>query len=137
MLLESLWQELTVELTPAPPLVLAVPAAVAVQADPALLALVLRNLLDNALRYSGTGLVHCLLVDTRLIVRDAGPGFTDADLGRVFDRFYVGERGMHGLGLALVRHACEASGWRVSAANAVEGGGELTVDFGAACLLPN
>ena len=135
-LLESLWQELTVELTPAPPLVLAVPEAVAVQADPALLALVLRNLLDNALRYSGTGPVHCLFVDTRLIVRDAGPGFTDADLGRVFDRFYVGERGMHGLGLALVRHACEASGWQVSAANAVEGGGELTVDFGAACLAP-
>ena len=39
------------------------------------------------------------------------------------------------LGLALVKQACEASGWQVSAGNGAGGGGELTVDFGLACRL--
>lgn len=132
-LIESLWSAQGGE-QPSD-LILTVPAETRVQADPALLELVLRNLLDNALRYSGRHPVICWLDGSRLIVRDSGPGFADADLGRVFDRFYVGERGMHGLGLALVKHACEASGWQVAAANAAEGGGQLTVDFGASCRM--
>lgn len=126
-LLESLWQSFATDHQAS--LVLAMDATAEVVGDPALVELVLRNLLDNALRYSGDGQVHCSYIHGRLTVRDAGPGFAETDLARAFDRFYVGERGMNGLGLALVRHACEASGWQASARNAVEGGGEVTVDF--------
>ena len=134
-LIESLWQALGTEQGVSPALELSVPPEASVVADPALLELVLRNLLDNALRYSENGPVNCALLAQRLIVRDSGPGFGEADLARVFDRFYVGERGRHGLGLALVKQACEASGWQVSAGNGAGGGGELTVDFGPACRL--
>ena len=102
------------------------------QGDPTLLARALGNLLDNAARHGGGA--------TRLRVRagagdddgalvfeveDAGPGFADADLGRVFESFYRGERrgaGSLGLGLALVRRIAVAHCCRATAEN-VPGGG--------------
>jgi len=33
-----------------------------------------------------------------------------------------------------VRHVCTASGWRVSARNAPDGGGEISLDFGHSLL---
>lgn len=109
----------------------AVPADVSVLADPALLELVLRNLLENAVRHSAAGCIGCRVEGAQLEVRDAGPGFTPEELPHVFERFYRGEGGRHGLGLALVRHVCTACGWEVSAANHADGGAVITVDFGA------
>lgn len=106
-------------------------ASARVQADPALFDLVLRNLLDNALRYSEAGDIVCVLDGSRLTVRDTGPGFPEPDLLRIFDRFFIGPRGANGVGLALVRHVCTACGWQVTAANVPGGGGEITLDLGA------
>ena len=127
----AVWESLMLATPKAVELRLEIPAGSTVSADPSLFDLVLRNLLDNALRYSDSGAVLCHLEGSRLSLRDTGPGFAEADLERVFDRFYAGPRGMHGLGLALVRHVCSASGWQVSAGNAPGGGGEITLDFGA------
>ena len=67
-------------------------------------------------------------------MRDHGPGFDEADLPHVFDRFYRADsaRGMpgSGLGLAIVRQAAEAHGGCVAAANAPGGGALVTVSFG-------
>lgn len=104
--------------------------SVVVLADQALLDLVLRNILDNALRYSAAGEIVCTVHGTCLSIRDNGPGFAPDDLPRVFERFYTGPQGAHGLGLALVRHACQASGWQVSATNCAAGGALLIIDFG-------
>ena len=73
------------------------------------------NLLDNALKWSpGGGRVEIDLAGGRLSVRDHGPGFQEADLPHVFDRFYrAGRRAAlpgSGLGLAIVRQAAEANG---------------------------
>ena len=66
--------------------------------------------------------------DGVVTVRDHGPGISDVDLPRVFDRFYraPGARGLpgSGLGLAIVRQVPEAHGGRVTAARA-DGGGSL------------
>lgn len=129
--IQSVWAALMLAVPKAVGLRLEIPEGSTVSADPALLDLVLRNLLDNALRYSDTGEIVCRLAASKLVVRDTGPGFAEEDLARVFDRFFVGPRGANGLGLALVRHVCSASGWQVSAGNAAAGGGEITVDFGA------
>ena len=106
-------------------------AAIGGSPDRALFDLVLRNLLDNALRYSEQGEITCTLEGSGLIVADCGPGFAEADLAHVFDRFYTGPRGRHGLGLALVQHVCAASGWQVSAGNAATGGARVVVELGA------
>lgn len=116
---------------------LAVPPDLAVLADPSLLELVLRNLLENAARHGAGGQVVCRMAGSRLEVRDQGPGFADDALAQVFDRRYRGAGGQHGLGLTLVRHVCTACGWQVTAANAsaAEGGGAIVaIDFGAALL---
>lgn len=129
--IEAVWAGLLLATPKRLGLHLEIPAGSTLSADPSLFDLVLRNVLDNALRYSEHGDIVCRLDGSRLSVRDSGPGFAAGDLERVFDRFFVGPRGANGLGLALVRHVCLASGWSVSARNAPAGGGELILDFGA------
>jgi two-component system sensor histidine kinase MprB len=95
------------------------------------------NLIDNARKWSPPdGEVEVALRDGVLSVRDHGPGFDEADLPYVFDRFYRAEsaRGQpgSGLGLAIVRQAAESCGGFAEARNAPDGGAILRVGFGAA-----
>jgi two-component system sensor histidine kinase MprB len=94
------------------------------------------NLVDNARRWSPPGgIVEISLSDGMLTVRDHGPGFKEADLPFVFDRFYRADDARKlsgsGLGLAIVRQAAEACGGSVEARNAPGGGALLRVSFGA------
>jgi two-component system sensor histidine kinase MprB len=94
------------------------------------------NLVDNARKWSPAGaVVEVRLAHGVLSVRDHGPGFEQADLPFVFDRFYRAReaRGLpgSGLGLAIVRQAAEACGGFAEAQNAAGGGALLRVGFGA------
>jgi two-component system sensor histidine kinase MprB len=94
------------------------------------------NLVDNARKWSPAGAaVEVSLERGVLSVRDHGPGFEEADLPFVFDRFYRAReaRGLpgSGLGLAIVRQAAEACGGFAEAQNAAGGGALLRVSFGA------
>jgi two-component system, OmpR family, sensor histidine kinase MprB len=98
------------------------------------------NLVDNARKWSSAGaVVEVSLEDGVLSVRDHGPGFQEADLPFVFDRFYRAQaaRGLpgSGLGLAIVRQAAESCGGFVEARNAPGGGALLRVGFGAADVI--
>jgi two-component system OmpR family sensor kinase len=82
-----------------------------VQGHAEALRILLRNLLDNALKYTpAQGRVDVGLVttpgSTTLTVEDSGPGIAPADLPHVFDRFYrstdAGASGS-GLGLAIAQ----------------------------------
>jgi two-component system, OmpR family, sensor histidine kinase MprB len=93
------------------------------------------NLIDNARKWSPAGaIVEIGLADGVLSVRDYGPGFQEADLPFVFDRFYRARDARRlpgsGLGLAIVRQAAEACGGFVEAHNAPGGGALLRVGFG-------
>jgi len=92
-----------------------------------------RNLIENASNYSPEGGAIDLSATRRgsnvvVEVADRGPGIPDADLNRVFERFYRVDRsrtrdpGGTGLGLSIVRHLVELHGGRVSAANRPGGG---------------
>jgi signal transduction histidine kinase len=114
---------------------LEMPDSAMVDADPALLRLVLRNLLDNALRYTPDAQVRCELEGNILSVLDRGQGFLPEALPFVFDRFYhSGNHISFGIGLALVKHIADASGWQASASNAEGGGGKVSIDFGSAMM---
>jgi two-component system phosphate regulon sensor histidine kinase PhoR len=104
------------------------PGAETVRADTAKLHDVLRNLIANASTYapagSAIGVSATVAEDQTVIaVEDEGPGIPDADLGRIFERFYRVDKsrardpGGTGLGLAIVRHLMELHGGRVSAEN--------------------
>ena len=88
------------------------------------LEVLLSNLVDNALRYTPTGGVVDVIVDTMdgapvLRVIDNGPGLPIDERSRVFDRFYRGPLAPDsppgsGLGLAIVRAIADRHGAVVS-----------------------
>jgi two-component system sensor histidine kinase MprB len=93
-----------------------------------------RNLIDNACKWSASeGPIEVTLRGGRLTVRDHGPGIADADLPRVFDRFYrspaVRSQPGSGLGLAIVRQVAEAHGGSAYAENAPGGGARFTLEL--------
>lgn len=99
---------------------------------------VLRNLLENAGNYSPEGGTIEITTqraghEVALSVADRGPGIPEADLTRIFERFYRVDRsrtrdpGGTGLGLSIVRHLVELHGGRVTAANRPGGGAVITV----------
>jgi signal transduction histidine kinase len=98
-----------------------VPADLSVRVDPDAMRQILRNLLDNALRYapSGSSVTVKATADdgsVHLSVEDEGPGIPTAHLQRVFERFYrvdaarSREAGGTGLGLSIVKHLVVAHG---------------------------
>ncbi len=111
------------------PVHLSVEATPEVSGDRDLLAVALRNLLDNALRYGG-GSAVTLRVGSEygqpfLEVSDGGPGVAPADLPRLVERFYRGRDVTaegSGLGLALVRRVAELHGARLEIENLPAGG---------------
>jgi two-component system, OmpR family, phosphate regulon sensor histidine kinase PhoR len=114
------------------------PAAAVIKADPTKMHDALRNLLENAVNYSAEGAhieleAHADGDRVLLSVSDHGPGIPDADLSRVFERFYrvdksrTSDPGGTGLGLSIVRHLVELHGGTASAANRPEGGAVFTI----------
>ncbi|WP_368747476.1 quorum sensing histidine kinase QseC [Enterobacter cancerogenus] len=98
-----------------------------------LLSLLVRNLLDNAIRYSPRGSVVDVTLNARSFsVRDNGPGIASDALARVGERFYrppgQDETGS-GLGLSIVKRIAALHGMRVSLANGAEGGLDVTVSW--------
>ena len=112
---------------------------VQVRGDPASLAILLSNLLDNALRYTPEGGRIDVAVDRDdaggavLTVADTGPGIPADERERVFDRFYrgvgLGTSGS-GLGLSIVKRIADAHGASISLGEPAEGTGlVVTVRF--------
>ena len=100
-----------------------VPTSAVVLSDPVLLERMVRNLLVNALRYTGQGriLLGCRHRGDRLLIEvwDTGPGIPDDQLQRIFDDFYRcgtdqrdSGRGL-GLGLSIVRRTAQILGHRI------------------------
>ena len=78
------------------------------------------NIISNAIRYAKDtiGLSCRNTGDTVAIsIRDDGPGIPEKDLPHIFERFYKGEGGKHGIGLSIAKEASEAYGGRLTAAN--------------------
>jgi two-component system, OmpR family, sensor kinase len=113
-----------------------------VRGDADALRTLLRNLIDNAVRYSPPGARVDVSVSATadggalLAVSDSGPGIPSAERARVFDRFYRGA-GSHvpgsGLGLAIVKAIAEAHHAQVQLADGTDGSGlTVTVTFSGA-----
>jgi signal transduction histidine kinase len=98
----------------------------------------LRNLIENAVAYAPPSTIIELAArrgddHVFLTVSDEGPGIPDADLTRVFERFYrvdkarSRESGGTGLGLSIVKHLVEILGGEVRAANRPSGGAVFSI----------
>jgi two-component system, OmpR family, sensor kinase len=99
--------------------------AVFVRGEATALAVMLRNLLDNALRHTPPGGRVDLYLhrdDGNAVVRieDTGPGIVPADLERVFEPFFRGGRPADegtGLGLSIVRRIVDGLGGMITIEN--------------------
>ncbi len=113
-------------------------APVSVNGEKTALAVLARNLADNAVRYSPRGSRVEVRVSQHagvptLQVDDAGPGIPASERERVFDRFYrraADEEAGTGLGLAIVRSVAAMHGASVALADSPLGGLRATVRFG-------
>jgi two-component system phosphate regulon sensor histidine kinase PhoR len=118
------------------------PAARSLLVDTAKLHDALRNLVENAVAYAPPDTTITLAARTRdgrlvMTVSDEGPGIPEADLSRIFERFYrvdkarSRESGGTGLGLSIVKHLVEILGGDVRAENRPAGGAVFTVTLPA------
>lgn len=93
-------------------------APCSVPAEPTLLAVLVRNLVDNAIRYSPVGArVQVALTAAngrvRLSIDDSGPGMAEADLARIGERFFRAlgsDASGSGLGWSIVRRIAAVLG---------------------------
>jgi len=88
------------------------------------------NLIANAVRHAACRVFVQAAVQGEMLqvtVQDDGPGFTDEDLRRLWERFYKGPRGGSGLGLPIARAIVEEHGGTIRAGNASDGGAEIVV----------
>jgi two-component system sensor histidine kinase SenX3 len=97
-----------------------------------------RNLLDNAVRYTpGGGSVDVRVgvdEDSAIVeVVDSGSGIPTRDLDRVFERFYRVDAarsrrtGGTGLGLAIAKHVVESHGGTITARSQLDVGSTFTI----------
>jgi two-component system sensor histidine kinase QseC len=95
--------------------------AMPIAGDDALIALLVRNLVDNALRYTPRGTTVTLrLAPDSLVVEDDGPGLAPEVLARLGDRFFrpAGQAAAgSGLGVSIVRRVAALHGLDVHFAN--------------------
>ncbi|MBP7001120.1 hybrid sensor histidine kinase/response regulator [Amaricoccus sp.] len=123
-----------------------VPSTETVLSDPVLLRQIAQNLIINALKYStGPKVVVGLKRDgpgAWLTVQDGGPGIGPADHDRIFNEFERLSRTDapgSGLGLSIVRRACQQLGHEVALVSAVGRGSRFRVRLPlmrGVCLAP-
>ncbi|RFC34546.1 MAG: two-component system, OmpR family, sensor histidine kinase QseC [Candidatus Nitrotoga sp. MKT] len=111
---------------------------VEVRCNPVLLRILLRNLIDNAVRHTQPGTSVWVSITNQqglacLSVNDNGPGIPEAELARVTERFYrpIGTSASgSGLGLSIVNRIAEIHGASLKIAPQISGAGlSVTVVF--------
>jgi len=110
-----------------------------VNVDAALIQLAIRQLLDNAFKYSAPGTPLSVVARSSkssliIAVRDRGPGIPERDLARIFERFYRGPGAERkaigaGMGLAITREILRAHGGDVSVKSQPGEGSEFTLSL--------
>ncbi len=102
-----------------------------VEGQPEALQILLRNLVDNAIKYTPSGgtvdiSVHAGKDETVVSVEDSGPGIPPEERERVFDRFYRvpgSDAAGSGLGLAIIKAIAQRHGATLSLGESARLGG--------------
>ncbi len=102
-----------------------------VRVQPQALERAITNLVENAVKFDrqGTEPIKIIARRDRIEVLDRGPGLSEPDPARLFDRFYRADAARalpgSGLGLAIVREIAQAHGGSVVARNRAGGGAAI------------
>jgi signal transduction histidine kinase len=110
--------------------VIAIPADARILANASALAIVVSNLVDNALRHTEQGTIRFTYEDGVLGIEDTGSGIVPEALPYVFERFYRapgGQESGFGLGLAIVKKICDRYGWQITVESMSGSGTRMTL----------
>ncbi len=118
---------------------LAAPEQLLIPVDAARLSILIRNLIDNAIRYTPNGgQVHTSVIDhgqqVELLVEDSGPGIAPSDREQVFSRFYrlnnhPSQQTGSGLGLSIVKNITDQYGAQITLESSALGGLKIRIIF--------
>ncbi len=96
----------------------------------------IRNLIDNAIKYNvDNGKIMITLNTSTLTIEDTGIGISEEYQSRVFERFYRVDKGHSkeiggtGLGLAIVKHICEIYQYELKLESTIGKGTKITIKF--------
>jgi two-component system sensor histidine kinase KdpD len=115
-----------------------VPEGLTVDADGELLSLAIRQLLDNALKYSpANSTIEIRAREVagmiKLSVYNSGSDIPEREQARVFERFYRGSHSRHvpgtGMGLAIVQQIAEAHGGALTVRSSPDAGTEFIISI--------
>lgn len=98
--------------------------AVLLMADEEKLTRAITNILSNCIRYARNTVTLKAGIhgsSAIIIISDDGPGIAEEDMPYIFDRFYKGNKGLSGLGLAISRNVIEKHGGSLDAENTENG----------------
>lgn len=112
----------------------------AVTANPGHIYELIKNLVENAVRYNDQGGSVTVKIESgpkvaSLRVVDTGIGISLVEQSRIFERFYRVEKsrsqknGGTGLGLSIVKHICTLNEWKLSLKSKLGIGTEVIVEF--------
>ncbi len=109
-------------------------SAILIRGHPVMLGVMLRNLLDNAIRYSpqhGSVLVTFDCGSQCIRICDSGNGIDEAEYNKVFERFYRGEGDEVGcgIGLSIVKQIADLHAATISLSRSSTGGLSVSVMF--------
>lgn len=104
--------------------------AVTLAAHPALFAIVVANLIRNAVTHTRASVISITLDATTLTVHDDGVGIDDAVQDRLFERHARGPQSTgSGIGLSLVKRICDRLHWRIELRSGPASGTTVTLSF--------
>ena len=91
------------------------------------------NIIANCVQYAKTEVEISFYENeykSVLYIKDDGPGIDEKDLPNIFKRFYKGETGKHGIGLAITKSIIEQHNAKITARNRIDiTGAEFIIEF--------
>jgi len=101
-------------------------------AIPELVSTVIRNLIQNAVRYTTAGKISITINHNSFVIEDTGPGISDEIIERAFED-YVRVNSSHpsgnGMGLVIIKRICSYNNWELSITAGDSGGSKIALQF--------
>ncbi len=107
-------------------------AELAIRGSDTVIAVLLGNLIRNALLYTDQGEIRVAIDAGGLTISDSGRGIEAAQLEQIFEPFErAGNENAsgHGIGLTIVKRLCDRFGWQISVDSAPEHGTTFRLTF--------